>query len=252
MRTGPTIVPFELKLTYLGILVTLITAVAFLGQLVPILQLEFDHATLRTVIQLSVYMLFAGILIYGSTIYQFTRIGYLRRLAVHRRATDDELRVIYGTTALPLTVLIPSYKEEERVIRQALLSAALQEYPNREVVLLIDDPANPKNQIDFDALRRARQLPQEIQVLLRNAQRGVDRALPCSLVRKSHGQLDLKEECLRLSVRYQAVAQWFETHAKQQPLNDHTDVLFSEKVLQARALHHRDHARRALSARAAH
>ena len=41
-----------------------------------------------------------------------------------------------------LTAIIPSYKEERRVIRQTLLSAALQEFPNIRVVLLIDDPPN--------------------------------------------------------------------------------------------------------------
>ena len=41
-----------------------------------------------------------------------------------------------------LTAIVPSYKEERRVIRQTLLSAALQEFPNLRVVLLIDDPPN--------------------------------------------------------------------------------------------------------------
>ena len=39
-----------------------------------------------------------------------------------------------------LTTIIPSYQEDERVIRTTLLSAALQEYPDKRIVLLIDDP----------------------------------------------------------------------------------------------------------------
>jgi cellulose synthase/poly-beta-1,6-N-acetylglucosamine synthase-like glycosyltransferase len=38
-----------------------------------------------------------------------------------------------------LLCLVPSYKEELRTVRQTVL-AALQEYPDRRVVLLIDDP----------------------------------------------------------------------------------------------------------------
>ena len=42
-----------------------------------------------------------------------------------------------------VTVLVPSYQEDERVIRTTLLSAALQEHPHLRVVLLIDDPPSP-------------------------------------------------------------------------------------------------------------
>ena len=44
-----------------------------------------------------------------------------------------------------LTVLVPSYREDARVVRQTLLSAALQEYPDLRIVLLIDDPPSPND-----------------------------------------------------------------------------------------------------------
>ena len=50
----------------------------------------------------------------------------------------------FDTTTPTLTTIIPSYQEDERVIRNTLLSAALQEYPDKRVVLLIDDPSVPE------------------------------------------------------------------------------------------------------------
>ena len=55
--------------------------------------------------------------------------------------------------------MVPSYKEERRVVWETLLSAALQEYPNRWVVLLIDDPVMPLTPQDAAGLARARARP---------------------------------------------------------------------------------------------
>ena len=46
-------------------------------------------------------------------------------------------------SAPALAILVPAYKEDPDVVRKTLLSAALEEYPNRRVVLLIDDPPEP-------------------------------------------------------------------------------------------------------------
>src|SRR4051794_20901100 len=77
--------------------------------------------------------------IYGNLIYQFSRFGHLKRLADHRPAATEQLEAfVYAGKVPALTILIPSYKEELRTVAQTVLSAALQEYPNRRVVLLID------------------------------------------------------------------------------------------------------------------
>jgi hypothetical protein len=47
-----------------------------------------------------------------------------------------------------LTVLIPSYKEEPKVVWRTVMSAALQEFPGLRVVVLIDDPPNPLERSD--------------------------------------------------------------------------------------------------------
>ena len=72
----------------------------------------------------------------------------------------------YDITAPTLTTIVPSYQEDAQVIRNTLLSAALQEYPSKRIVLLIDDPPTPRTEKARDQLRAARALPGELEHLL--------------------------------------------------------------------------------------
>ena len=74
-------------------------------------------------------------------------------------------------------MIVPSYREDASVIRQTLLSAALQEYPAINVVLLIDDPPNPDDPHQLALLESARALPGEINDLLQAPRERFDRAL---------------------------------------------------------------------------
>lgn len=109
--------------------------------------------------------LVVGLLIWGNFVYQLTRLGHLYRLAVHRPASRKDLEQIYERAAPSLAILVPSYKEEFDVVSCTLLSAALQEYPNRRIALLIDDPTHPQHPADIAGLRALRELPNQLQVL---------------------------------------------------------------------------------------
>jgi cellulose synthase/poly-beta-1,6-N-acetylglucosamine synthase-like glycosyltransferase len=78
----------------------------------------------------------------------------------------EELLSIHDKDPPSLTVLVPSYKEEERVVSRALLSASLAEYPNKRIVLLIDDAPDPATDADAEALAHMRELPKRLQDLL--------------------------------------------------------------------------------------
>lgn len=96
-------------------------------------------------------------LLLGSAVYHLTRLGHLERLRSHVRAPRGHLETIFRETTPPLvTVLVPSYLEEPRVIWRTLLCAALQEYPRRRLVLLIDDPPTPPELTALAASRRRR------------------------------------------------------------------------------------------------
>ena len=112
--------------------------------------------------------------------YLTTRLGYYSRTRSHRRATRAELSQPFERSAPSLTVLIPSYQEDERVIRMTLLSAALQEYPDLELVLLIDDPPEPKYRARPRCSPPRSALPGEIEALLGEPMARFQRALGAS------------------------------------------------------------------------
>src|SRR5260370_41067846 len=122
------------------------------------------------------------------------------------RTYRDALEGVYDRPARSLTFLVPSYKEELRIVRQTLLSAALQEYPNRRVVLLIDDPYRFDDPDALDAIVASRALPGEIQRLLAAPAARLENARQEFLARTLAGDLRLEDECSRVAELYRAGA----------------------------------------------
>src|SRR5207244_11635866 len=81
--------------------------------------------------------------LFSGLLYQITRLGSLKRLATHRTPSASAMSRIHPRNAPALTILVPSYKEEPRVVRQTLLSAVLQQSPTRRRVPLIANPPAP-------------------------------------------------------------------------------------------------------------
>jgi len=104
-------------------------------------------------------LIFAAIvllLVSGGLIHQWARAGYFIRLARQKPMGRRFLEGIYQRVApAPLAILIPSYKEELPVLKITILSAALLEYPDRQVVVLLDDPPSGPPE-DVVALQQAR------------------------------------------------------------------------------------------------
>src|SRR5262245_3252279 len=181
-------------------------------------------------LETSLFGTLSGCLVYGNLCYQVTRLGRLRRIQEHNASSCAE--DIWPAAEAPgLTILVPSYREELSVIRQTLLSAALQEYPRKRVVLLLDDPPAPKSRQDRSALWAARSLPFDLQSLLASPYRYVAEAKLAFRSRQSTGDHALSEECVRLSDCYRWAAEWFEVHAKEAQIDSHTDVWFVEHIL---------------------
>ena len=68
------------------------------------------------------FALLVGTLVYGSLVYQLARLGYFHRLRLHRPASPADLDALLSPAARPsLTVLVPAYKEDPRVVRKTLL-----------------------------------------------------------------------------------------------------------------------------------
>src|SRR2546425_3347997 len=147
------------------------------------------------------HLVFMGIvaaLLYGSVVYQLTRIGGFQRRATFAPATDHELSRTYHEAAGKLAVLVPSYKEEVKVVRRTLMSAALQDYPRRRVVLLIDDPPAPQDSAEAATLQAMRALPESLRQLFDAAAQPFVAALG-QFKARAESNLDLASEAHRLA-----------------------------------------------------
>ena len=191
-----------------------------------------------------VFALIVAVLTYGFLVYFVTRLGYWQRLARHAPAAPDILESIYSGDAAPLAVLVPSYKEQTAIIRRTLLSAALQEYPSRSVVLLIDDPCFPESPADSAALEAARRLPQELAGLFAAPAERCLQAVRQFEARLAQRGFEPRAESLLLARHYGEAADWFDNEIRRFPVNDHEDRLFVEAVLTRWHNTHRERATR--------
>jgi EAL domain-containing protein (putative c-di-GMP-specific phosphodiesterase class I)/cellulose synthase/poly-beta-1,6-N-acetylglucosamine synthase-like glycosyltransferase len=189
----------------------------------------------RLAIEAIVYMIVVTGLAASATAYLITRIGFFYRSRAHHRAPRIVLDTFLQGRTPSMTVLVPSYQEDERVIRTTLLSAALQEYPGLRVVLLIDDPQQPKTRASRDLLLAARALPGAIEA---------DLAVPYARVRTAYEKFERElderdqrattvDDMRELAAEYRFAAGWLHGLGRRQELVDHTDVFFVEHILNA-------------------
>jgi cellulose synthase (UDP-forming) len=198
---------------------------------------------LRRSAELAVFLLIVLFLIFGGLVYQVARYGHFRRKMAHRHEDLDDLDDLAGLTA-PLAILVPSYKEDLALVRQTLLSAALQDHAGRHVVLLIDDPPTPGSDTDREALGAARRLPGELQRLLEAPRRSFELAQQDFEDRARSGVLDHLAETRLVADLYERAARWLEDLADGEDVHDHTGRFFVAEILRAPAADHRRRAAR--------
>ena len=132
-----------------------------------------------------------------------------------------------------ITVLVPSYAEEPQVVRATLWSAALQEFPDLKVVLLLDDPPHPTDPGDLARLDKTRALTAEIAAALSAPADRFNAALAeFRRRRKDAGAARTAAPSWRCSIaEYEAAADWLETMAAAEQVEDHVDEFFVDLVL---------------------
>ncbi len=108
------------------------------------------------------YLVVVTFLTFSALMYLLARQGALYRFRDHSRVPRGELDRHFAEYSEGITVLVPSYAEEPQVVRATLWSAALQEFPDLKVVLLLDDPPHPSDPADRARLDKTRALTAEI------------------------------------------------------------------------------------------
>jgi cellulose synthase/poly-beta-1,6-N-acetylglucosamine synthase-like glycosyltransferase len=186
----------------------LVTVVGWFAFVVATAQRVLDNGfDVRALLDASLYVVVVTLLTASALAYLVARLGFLYRTRTHQRTPRAVLDAFFDTTAPSVTALVPSYREETSVIRQTLLSIALQEYADLRVVLLIDDPPNPAEQHNRDLLEAARLLPAEIERLFAVPARRFAEALASFQARSDSGTgVSSLEELATLAEHYHVAA----------------------------------------------
>jgi cellulose synthase/poly-beta-1,6-N-acetylglucosamine synthase-like glycosyltransferase len=178
------------------------------------------------------YLVLVTLLALSATAYLLARLGAFYRSRTHRRTPRAKLDAFFQERTPSMTVLIPSYREDHRVIRQSMLSAALQEYPDLRIALLVDDPPAPDDEDDRELLEAARALPAELAELLEVPRRTFDDALERLELRFSTDDGGPTADDIELLADdYEHAAGWLEGLAAAEVRVDHTDDFLVDHVL---------------------
>jgi cellulose synthase/poly-beta-1,6-N-acetylglucosamine synthase-like glycosyltransferase len=178
-----------------------------------------------------VYLILIATLTASASGYLIARLGYISRIRAHRRTPRKLIDDAFERYNPTLTVIVPSYREEPRVVRQTLLSAALQEYPGIRVTLLIDDPPNPGTPEQRRQLEGARALPGEIDTLLRGPRARFEAALNAFESTAGSRVTVPPSQLLRLAGTYDQAVAWLRETAGGEEVVDHTDAFLVDEVL---------------------
>ncbi|WP_082716948.1 glycosyltransferase family 2 protein [Microterricola viridarii] len=177
------------------------------------------------------YLVVVSFLTFSALMYLLARQGALYRFRDHVRVPRAELDRHFRDYDSAVTVLVPSYAEEPAVVRGTLWSAALQEFPNVRVVLLVDDSPvqnDPAERARLDATLR---LPGEIEAALEGPRsRFAGARAQLQAERDAGAEVD-RNHVTELAADYEAAAIWLEDMAENEPMEDHVDEFFIDQVL---------------------
>ena len=221
----------EIVLTFLGLSFTVLATVLLLQDVGGILEEKIGTGFVLPVFEQSLFLVIVCFLIYGNVIYQLSRLGFLIRDKRHAYKKDEDMFYLFDDKAPAITMLIPSYKEEVRIIHQTLLSSAMQMYPHKNVVLLIDDPSYPTCPDDVAALQAARDLPGEVAAFLDVPRQRYEEACRIFMAAVKQDSVDFKKETMKLAYLYDDAALYLEKYADSYEVHDHTDQFFVDKIL---------------------
>jgi|SRR5579859_26534 len=185
-------------------------------------------------------------LFYGNIVYQLTRLGQIRRHFADRDAVADRAALMDIEKPVRVSIVIPSYKEQIPVVMQTLLSAALSEYPDRRITLLIDDPPTGSG-ADLKALNATRDLVAELDHFFHQATLRFCVADEAHSIRVKSTEFDVRGEREILAKLYDETAELVHElgslyAGRSQPAFAHADKLFAGEVICRLVREHRERA----------
>jgi cellulose synthase (UDP-forming) len=212
-----------------GRLAIVVTIVAWAAYVFPTLwgALTDDGFTVIRLLEAISYTTITTLLALSALVYLWSRRGEMLRNRNHQRtprAIIDDVRD--QTNERSITCLVPAYREDARVIRQSLLSVALQEVPNQRVVLLIDDPPDPDTLESFEMLETSRAQPARIADMLRGPADSFAQA-----AERFEPSDDQSADALECAAHYAEAARIIRSFRDEYRVDDHTDRFMRDDVL---------------------
>jgi cellulose synthase/poly-beta-1,6-N-acetylglucosamine synthase-like glycosyltransferase len=176
------------------------------------------------------FLFWAGALLlaFSALVHIVARWSARRPPVVHAPRVRDELEGYFGARAPAVSILIPCRGDQERALTRVLLSAALQTYPNRRIVLLADEPAPDRDERETVS---ARAWVRRVQEMFAEPARYFDGARAEFQARRAHGTLDHLQEARGLAQLNRVAADWYARIAEGQGQADPVDGHFVECVV---------------------
>ncbi len=224
----------KITLSRLAIVFTICLWVAYLISTV-IRQFFEGPQTFQFTMQAISYLIVVTFLTFSALMYLIARQGALLRFSKHVRVPRAELDRHFSVSQPSITVLVPSYSEEPDVIRKTLLSAALQEYPKKRVVLLLDDNPNQTNPVALERLNKTRAIGDDIMQLLAEPRLRFAKALRNFEQKHTRSDLVGVKIVKELADHYAWAASGLNKLADKESVEDHVDEFFAEQVLRGLA-----------------
>lgn len=177
------------------------------------------------------YVIIVTFLTGSSLIYLITRQGAFQRFSKHVRLPRYLIDKYFSKIQPTLTVLIPSYSEEPQIIKKTILSAALQEYPDVRIVLLIDDDESKLKGENLEKLKVTKKLGEDIEGLLSEPREYYEEQYQKFLKANPRKKEITGKQLLKIAQDYGYAQAWLNKLADKEEVEDHLDVFFIDQVL---------------------
>lgn len=222
---------FKLTMNRLAITLTILFWIAYIVSIVLRQFIEGPQSYDFTM-EAILYTIVVTFLNFSALMYLLARQGAYERFSKHVRVPHAVLERHFTKNQTGITVLIPSYDEEPEVVRKTIFSAALQEFPNKRIVLLIDDKPFPTEKDKQDRLSETRAIANEIESLLLQPYERFNEAFS-DFMTNYHKQdkIASAEEVSTLALHYNWAANYLEELAEKESVDDHVDLFFVEQVI---------------------
>ncbi len=218
--------------TRIGVVIVVLSWAMYIITTVLRMLLEDDFTRLRVTLEAGVYLIIVTLLSFSALMYLVSRLGAQQRFRDHRRTPRAQLDAHFSHRySRSITVLIPSYVEDVHVVSMTIWSAALQEFPDLRVALLIDDPPEPGDPERARELEATRRLCEDIVEELDAPHARVAAARTAALDRLRGRPFVGGIELARLGSEYRWASQWLKAKADAWEIRDHTDRFFVDHVL---------------------